>query len=596
MHIPKITAPVIVADLPADAGRNMMQMPDGELRIYGHRITRTGITPEEAVPVVIKSRDGGASWITEEITVPCPGAMARSPWSGRYLTIIRATGSSPQALAGERSTLSETLTGTGNYVCSGATPEGPFEVRDLGFPDLQIQRLPLALKKRRRWLVPYQAREVGTPTFYWGVLLSDDDGETWRKIRCAAPPVPGVLPGHGGLRWIHCGLEPIVAEAGSGRLHALLRTAHDCHYQSFSDDGGENWSEPEPSRFYADATMPGLYALSGGRLLAVWNNTVPLREVDHRTQIGGNIPDVVNGWWEDVFTNRDALHAAISRDGGKTWSGFRELLLNPERNAGDFRSVMVPFDTRDKSVHQNQAVELADGRILVCAGQNFRSRKALVFDPAWLEEPVRHEDFSRGYGALSVHQFLKSPAGGFRGISGHCAYNRRPGAALVPHPDRDDREVLLIGRHPDDRLISDPEGAAWNFTAAKKGKVRIRLRENRGAGGIRLMLTDRWVNPSDPDAADFAVYSSDLLANGVFAEAQKTLELDSWHDVEIAWDLPKPCAELRLDGEKIAELPRKLVTPNALSYLHIQTLAEGADPFGVMFESFDFAGVDVSPC
>lgn len=95
MPIPKITAPVIVADLPADAGRNMMQMPDGELRIYGHRITRTGVSPEEAVPVVMKSRDGGASWTTEEITAPCPGAMSRSPWSGRYLTIIRATGRSP---------------------------------------------------------------------------------------------------------------------------------------------------------------------------------------------------------------------------------------------------------------------------------------------------------------------------------------------------------------------------------------------------------------------------------------------------------------------------------------------------------------------
>ena len=94
----------------------------------------------------------------------------------------------------------------------GMPPEGPFEVRDLGFPDLQIQRLPLALSHRRRWLVPYQARETGEPTFYWGVLLSDDDGKSWRKIRCAAPPVPGVLPGHGGLRWIHCGLEPIVAE------------------------------------------------------------------------------------------------------------------------------------------------------------------------------------------------------------------------------------------------------------------------------------------------------------------------------------------------------------------------------------------------
>ena len=110
------------------------------------------------------------------------------------------------------------------------------------------------------------------------------------------------------------------------------------------------------------------------------------------------------------------------------------------------------------------------------------------------------------------------------------------------------------------------------------------------------MLTDRWVNPSDLHAADYAVFSAELLANGVFAEAEKTLTTDAWHDVGLAWDLRRDAAELRLDGEKIAGLPRKLVTPNAVSYLHIQTLAPGADPFGVMFERFDFAGEDVSPC
>ncbi len=30
----------------------------------------------------------------------------------------------------------------------------------------------------------------------------------------------------------------------------------------------------------------------------------------------------------------------------------------------------------------------------------------------------------------------------------HCAYNRRSGAILMPHPDRLDREVLLITAIP----------------------------------------------------------------------------------------------------------------------------------------------------
>lgn len=571
-----------------------MQMPDGEIRLYGYNVHAFRMSPDEIVPIVMKSRDGGSSWITEEITTPVPGAMSASPWSRRFLTFIRATKDRPDLHLSVRSTLSDTLADEGVYCVQGASPEGPFDIRRITEERLEIQRLPLALSLRRRWLVPYQTRGADGLTYVWGVLISDDDGDSWRKVVCTAPPVPGVLPGHGGLRWIHCGLEPSIAEDATGKLHALLRCAHNCHYECFSDDGGETWSPPVPSRFYADATMPGLYRLSGGRLLAVWNNTVPLYEVDHRTQRGGNEPDVISGKWEDVFTNRDALHAAISHDNGKTWRGFREILLNTERNSGDFRSGMMPQDTLDKSVHQTQALELADGRVLLCAGQNFQARKVLVFDPAWLEELERMEDFSTGYEHLSVHQFLKGIVGGFRGIAGHCAYNRRPGAALVPHPERNDREVLLIGRHPDDRLVSDLEGVAWNFTAARRGRVCVRLWENRCSCGVRLMLTDRWVNPSDPHATDYAIFTAELHENGVLSEAM--LAPDTWHDVEIAWDLAANCAVLRADGQDIAELPQLLATPNGISYLHIQTLAAGADPFGVMFEKLRFVGDDVSPC
>ena len=46
----------------------------------------------------------------------------------------------------------------------------------------------------------------------------------------------------------------------------------------------------------------------------------------------------LEGRAETVFTNRDALHAAISEDDGKTWIGFREVALDPIRNRADFRS------------------------------------------------------------------------------------------------------------------------------------------------------------------------------------------------------------------------------------------------------------------
>ena len=104
-----------------------------------------------------------------------------------------------------------------------------------------------------------------------------------------------------------------------------MRTSQDRHYQAFSEDGGETWSEATPSPFYGTITMPTLYRMSDGRLLFFWCNTTPLPE---RTG--------TDGVWEDVFTNRDALHVAISTDDGRTWKGFRELLLNPERNSPVF--------------------------------------------------------------------------------------------------------------------------------------------------------------------------------------------------------------------------------------------------------------------
>ena len=346
MLVKKIFAPLRVGAPAMDADRSMMVLPDGEIRIYGNSCHPQTRSADEVFPVVMKSRDNGLNWQTEAVEGLTPGATVRSPWSGSWISLLGYAGNGQQKhCVTPADRILELQENPGVYFFRADSPDGEFQVTRIS-DYLHIQRQPLALQKYQRWLVPYQYR-MENHHYCWGVLLSDDDGVTWRKVAASAPPIPGVQPGHGGLRWLHCGYEPVVAEYADGRLHALLRCSHDEHYESFSEDGGETWSTPEPSRFYAVATMPGLYRLSGDRMLAVWNNTVPLPEADHRTQYGGDDPDIINGVWEDVFTNRDALHAAISSDGGKTWQGFREILLNPARNDADFRSVFFPyFDIR----------------------------------------------------------------------------------------------------------------------------------------------------------------------------------------------------------------------------------------------------------
>ena len=321
--------------------------------------------------------------------------------------------------------------------------------------------------------------------------------------------------------------------------------------------------------------------MKDGRLLAVWNNSTPLPELNHDKQPGLNVSER-EGRSEDFFTNRDVIHAAVSTDDGKTWRGFRELYLNDRRNDGDFRSTGGNAGSLDKSIHQSQAVELPEGKILLAFGQHAFCRKLIIFDPDWLLADHREDDFSQGLVGWSVQQYLKSVAGNFRGVSGHCAYNRRPGASLVPHPDGLPREVLQVARHPDPRLVSGVEGAVWNFPCWPRGNLKVRLRMPEGSQGIQICLVDRWFNPIDPVVCHFAQHVLRLDADGRINEVP-CLKADTWVDLEIRWDGEE--ARFRVDEEAWHELPCVFPTRSGISYLHLQTASAEADPAGVLIES-----------
>ena len=101
------------------------------------------------------------------------------------------------------------------------------------------------------------------------VFLGDAEGKNWTETVLPALPVFELTYPHKGMRWFDPGVEPAFAETPSGRILMLLRTSRDVHYECYSDDGGVTWSEITPSIFYAVATMPGIYSLSDGRMIAV---------------------------------------------------------------------------------------------------------------------------------------------------------------------------------------------------------------------------------------------------------------------------------------------------------------------------------------
>lgn len=555
-QLSRISAPVEVATPPCNAVRELMMLPFGQIRHYGFLGTE-----HDARRIYIASDDFGLSWQQYDTPAGCPGAVVQSPWSADFLTI---QGTHERWGERRKSILSDHPKGL-FFFRSRDGVDGEYSVRQVADERFWIPRQPMALRSRARWLLPCQFKDDQQRN-HPAVLLSDDDGATWRDVVLETGPRHEAVWPHKGIRWQNYGCEPTVVELSNGRLWMLIRTSTDNHYEAFSDDSGETWTKPVPSRFYGTLTMPTLFRLRDGRIIHFWCNTTPLPELDHSTQ-----PELQDwareGFGEDFFTNRDAFHAAISDDDGKTWRGFREIRLSPVRNDADYRVVGGNEVTLDKSMHQSQAIELPTGHMLVSHGQHPSCRRIVIFDPQWLYETEREETFRFGLGEISSFQYIKSIAGNYRGFHGHCAYNRRPGALLVPSPDGDLRDVVHLARVPDPRLVHEEAGVVWNFPAGASGEVRVELLIPNGSGGVRVSLLDRWINPVDTLAMHYAMHSLDL--------SEPT---DGWQTLAIRWTSDGATYVI---GDLRGRLPVNVRAQNGISYLHLQTLASGADLVGV---------------
>ncbi len=571
----QINAPEVVGIQPANAFRDLVQLPDGEIRHYGFKNGRM---------IYIASRDCGLSWQEFPLRKGCPGACIRSPWSGDWIAMLDL-----HAYAHEFFLDADALglqKGFRVYRSSNGI-DGKFTSSLVSELNHGVPRLPVPMRSRKRWVLPCQYSKNGKHdlvSFY-----SDDDGKSWNRIVLGMIPEHEAIAPHQGLRWQNHGIEPSLVELKDGTLWMIIRTSLDNHYQSFSYDGGENWTNPEPSRFYATITMPTFFRLNDGRIILFWCNTTPLPELDHDKQ--HELTEWERkGFAEDLFTNRDAFHAAITEDDGKTWIGFREVLLNERRNDSDFRTSGGNSYCVDKSVHQSQAVELPEGKVLVSVGQHPKCRRMIIFDPKWLYEKKRSDDFHLGLDSCCTFQFVKGIAGNIKdGASGHCAYNRRPGAQLVPEPEGKQHEVLQIARHPDPRLVHEQQGAVWNFPAGKSGEIRVSLRLVKGGQGIRICLIDRFFNPFDTVARNYAQYTVEIDGKGRVKGTKLVLKQDIWYELVIRWtDSFKKDAKFNFDNKgKTFSAPLVFPSANGISYLHMMSIAESADFAGVLIRNVE---------
>ncbi len=193
---------------------------------------------------------------------------------------------------------------------------------------------------------PDGTRKTWSPKATCMAFLSDDNGRTWRR---AAEPVPAPADKSVALQ------EPGVFEMTEpNKLCMWMRTSTNRQYQSFSSDGGEHWTVPEPGPLISAQFSPAsIHRIPWtGDLLAVWNDHSAHKDKPSRL--------------------RTPLSVAISHDDGKTWSKSRPIETDPE---GWYCYTSITF-TRDQTI------------LSYCAGNkklgSLNRLKVLTIDRNWL--------------------------------------------------------------------------------------------------------------------------------------------------------------------------------------------------------------------
>lgn len=141
------------------------------------------------------------------------------------------------------------------------------------------------------------------------VYLSDDRGKSWRRSSTI------LEHDEAGTRMNL--MEPGVVEVSKDRLLMVIRTKVGCQYLSESTDQGASWSTPRPSSLLSPESPATLARIPAtGDLLVVWNDHEGKPEDYRRKQ-----PPI-----------RTPLAAAVSQDGGKTWT--KRKLIETETGHG----------------------------------------------------------------------------------------------------------------------------------------------------------------------------------------------------------------------------------------------------------------------
>ena len=169
---------------------------------------------------------------------------------------------------------------------------------------LENGRLLMALAKHSTMKRPDGRADFGEGTIY--IMASDDDGRTWNPLAEDMKLPITIWNDHAvGKLWsCSSAMEPGVVQLERGLIWCYIRTILGRQYEMFSEDNGETWTVPGPSRFTSPDSPLCAKRLSDDSLLVVWN-PIP--------KYNGSI-SVVDGTWTG---GRKQLNVALLDKEGK---------------------------------------------------------------------------------------------------------------------------------------------------------------------------------------------------------------------------------------------------------------------------------------
>ena len=547
------SAPVLLRTAPQNQA-NLVGLPNRELKCFYVGTGRRSIRS-------ITSSDGGSTWEDERIEFWLPGPGANS------CAVLRTDDAELHAFflvwRGTRGPLAVARFLDAWHCKTKRRGAVWGECRPVfrGFVDSLNASVQL---RSGRILLPHHVRiplrQMGPPSGCCEALVSysRDGGRTWAQspTRLTAPCTADYNGANLGAT------DPAVLELSDrprmGAVWMLMRTQTGFLYESFSENGVD-WTPARPSRFRAPDTPAMPLRLPDGRIVVFWNNCETPPKVDGRGVYGG----------------RDALHAAVSSDGGKTWRGYREVYLDPLRD-------VTPLRGGDRGTAYPHAVLRPDGKIVLVTGQGEGRRAILLISPAWLLETRREHDFrTDGVEDWSL----------FKSVGEARLWRRKrvEGAKLIQHPTQLGVTVLHLGR-PDEE---PGDGAVWSFPFGAKGEVSLKMMLRAGFGGASVALADRYVEPTDERAEKQALFHLAVDATGQMMGGPR-VGTERWVTLTLRWDVARKTCGVLVDGEPAMTLPMQGDEARGACYLRLRSSAAAVDPVGWLVESVKASVVDAS--